>query len=276
VPKWLIRTNTRDTLYLVSENGEAAAIPAHTVPEVPKPSQGSHFSTLSPFAKETQLGAVFGLPPKEDREENWFVVSVTEQSMLKKTDISELPGPSAQTFTLVKVNDGDKLVTFRLSDGGKDIFLATQRGMAIRFSEEDIRTMGLVAAGVNGMKLSGDDRIIAMETLPQKGEVFLLTSCGRAKRVKEEDFPVQGRYGKGVIAWKLLEGDDLVGMTAGKGNMRVTVHLEKYAPKSTRLDEAPLQSRVAQKGKEVVEIRDDDRVTLLTIPWEVIRPIAKD
>ena len=276
VPKWLIRTNTRDTLYLVSENGEAAAIPAHTVPEVAKPSQGSHFSKISPLKKETQLGSVFGLPPKEDRKENWFVISVTEQSMLKKTDISELPGPSAQTFTLVKVNDGDKMVSLRLSDGDKDIFLATRRGMAIRFSEEDVRTMGLVAAGVNGMKLDGEDRIISMETLPQKGEVFFLTSSGRAKRVKPEDFPVQGRYGKGVIAWKLLEGDDLVGMAAGKGNMRVTMHLEKFAPKSTRLDEAPLQSRVAQKGKVVVELRDDDRISLLTAPWDVIRPIVKE
>jgi DNA gyrase subunit A len=276
VPNWLVKTNTRDTLYLVSENGEAAAIPAHTVPEASKPSQGSHFSTLCSFQKGTELGAVFGLPPKEDRDENWYVLSITEQSMLKKTEISELPGPSAQPFTLVKVNKGDKLVSLRLSDGKKDIFLATSRGMAIRFSEEDVRSMGLVAAGVNGMKLEAEDRIIGMETLPRKGEIFFLTASGRAKRIKPEDFPVQGRYGKGVIAWKLPDEDSLVGMTAGKGTMRVTVHLAKYAPKSARLDEAPLQSRVAQKGKEVVEIKEDDRVSLMTIPWEEFRPVVKD
>jgi DNA gyrase subunit A len=275
VPNWLVRTNTRDTLYLVSENGEAAAIPAHTVPEAAKPSQGSHFSMLSPFNKGTKLGAVFGLPPKEERDESWYVISVTEQSMLKKTEISELPGPSAQLFTLVKVNEGDKLVSLRLSDGGKDIFLATSCGMAIRFSEEDVRPMGLVAAGVNGMKLEEEDRIIGMETMPQKGETFFLTASGRAKRIKSEDFPVQGRYGKGVIAWKLPDEDNLVGMTIGKGTMRVTVHLQDYAPKSARLDEAPIQSRVAQKGKNVIEIKEDNRVTLMTIPWEVTRPVVK-
>jgi DNA gyrase/topoisomerase IV subunit A len=119
------------------------------------------------------------------------------------------------------------------------------------------------------MKLSKGDRIIGMETLPKKGELFFLTASGRAKRVQPDDFPQQGRYGKGVIAWKLPEGDSLVGMTAGKGTMRVTVHLEKFAPRSTRLDDAPLQTRVAQKGKEVVEMRDNDQVTLLTIPWEM-------
>ena len=276
VPNWLVRVNTRDTLYLVSDKGEAAAIPAHSVPEAAKPSQGTHFSTLTPFSKNAQLESVFGLPPKEDRGNNWHVMTVTEQSMLKKSEISELPGPSAQLFTLVKVNKDDRLVSIRLSDGKKDIFLAAESGMAIRFKEEDVRAMGLLAAGVNGMKLSKGDRIIGMELLPKKGEIYLLASSGRAKRVKHEDFPIQGRYGKGVIAWKLPEDEGLAGMTAGKGTMRVTVHLEKYAPKSTRLDDAPLTSRVAQKGKEVVEMREDDRVVLLTIPWQMVRTESKD
>ena len=275
VPNWLVRVNTRDTLYLVSESGKAAAIPAHTVPEVEKPSQGTHFSKISPFKEDVQLGSVFGVPPKEDRDESWHVVTVTEQSMLKKSEISELPGPSAQLFTLVKVNDDDRLVSIRLSDGKKDIFLATSQGMAIRFSEEDVRTMGLVAAGVNGMKLGKEDRIVGMEILPKKGELFFLTASGRAKRIKQDDFPIQGRYGKGVIAWKFPQEDSLAGMTAGKGTMRVTVHLKEFAPKSTRLDDAPLQTRVAQKGKKVVEMREEDRVTLLTIPWEMVRPVSE-
>lgn len=276
VPNWLVRVNTRDTLYLVSESGETAAIPAHTVPEAARPSEGTHFSRLTPFQNEVQLSSVFGLPPKKDRGENWHVITITEQSMLKKSDISELPGPSAQLFTLVKVNENDKLVSIRLSDGDKEIFLATHQGMAIRFKEEDVRPMGLVAAGVNGMKLLEGDRIIGMEILPNKGDLYFLTSSGRAKRVKPDDFPIQGRYGKGVIAWRFPEGDSLAGMTVGKDNMRVTVHLENFAPKSTRLDDAPLQTRVAQKGKSVVEMREEDRVTLLTIPWDMVRPVSKD
>jgi len=275
VPNWMVRVNTRDTLYLVSENGEAAAIPAHTVPEAEKPSLGTHITKLTPFNGDVQLGSVFGVPHKDDRDESWYVVTVTEQSMLKKSEISELPGPSAQLFTLVKVNEKDKVVSIRLSDGKKDIFLVTSQGKAIRFNEEDVRPMGLVAAGVNGMKLDQSDRIIGMEMLPKKGELFFLTATGRAKRVEQDDFPIQGRYGKGVIAWKIPEGDELVGMTAGKGTMRVTIHLKEFAPKSARLDDAPLQTRVAQKGKDVVEMRDDDRVTLLTVPWEMIRPVSE-
>ncbi len=276
VPNWLVRVNTRDTLYLVAEDGEAAAIPVHTIPEAEKPSQGTHFSKLTPFTDQVALSSVFGLPPKAKRDESWFVVTVTEQSMIKKSEICELPGPSAQPFTLVKVNQGDRLVSIRLSSGEQDIFLASRSGMGIRFSEEDVRDMGLVAAGVNGMKLEKDDQIIGMEILSGKQEMFFLTSSGRAKRVEQADFPVQGRYGKGVIAWKLPEEDSLAGMTVGKGNLRVTIHLKEYAPKSARLDYAPLQTRAAQKGKDVVEVREGDQVTLLTIPWDIVRPVSDD
>jgi DNA gyrase subunit A len=276
VPNWLLRVNTRDTLYLVAENGEAAAIPVHTIPEAQKPSQGTHFSKLTPFTDQVTLGSVFGLPPKAKRDESWFVVTVTEQSMIKKSEISELPGPSAQTFMLVKVNEGDRLVSIRLSSGGQDIFLASKSGMGIRFSEEDVRGMGLVAAGVNGMKLEKDDGIIGMEILSGKQELFFLTSSGFGKRVEQTDFPVQGRYGKGVIAWKLPDQVSLVGMTVGKGNLRVTIHLEEYAPKSARLDDAPLQTRAAQKGKDVVGIKEGDQVILLTIPRDIVRPVSDE
>jgi len=275
VPDWLVRVNTRDTLYITTVEGETAAIPVHSIPEAEKPSQGVEYSKLTPLEEGKTLGAVFGLPPKRKREEEWYVLTVTAHSMVKKSDVNDLPGPSAQPFTLVKVNEGDRLVSVRLSNGEKDVFMATRQGMSIRFSEEDVRPMGLVAAGVNGMKLEEDDEIIGLETLPSAGEVFLLTSAGRAKRVKEDDFPTQGRYGKGVIAWKLPDGDHMAGMTAGKDNLRVTIHLDEYAPKSARLDDAPVQTRSAAKGKEIVELREGDRVTLLTIPWDVARPVTE-
>ena len=90
-----------------------------------------------------------------------------------------------------------------LTDGGKEVLLATAQGMAIRFSEEEVRPMGLAAAGVNGIKLGVGDEVIGVQVLPAEGEVFLIASDGKAKRVEQKDFPAQGRYGKGVIGWEL-------------------------------------------------------------------------
>ncbi len=276
VPNWLARVNTRDTLYVVTTQGQAAGIPVHTLPEAEKPSQGTLFSKLTPLQAKDKIGAVFALPYKRKQEEDWYVVTVTAESMVKKSHINDLPGPTAEPFTLVKVNDGDCLVDVRLSNGESDIFLATKQGMSIRFSETDVRPMGLVAAGVNGMKLAKGDGVIGFEILPSDDEVFLLTSTGRAKRVAPKDFPVQGRYGKGVIAWRLPQNTELVGMTVGKGTLRVTIHLNEYAPKSARLDEAPLQTRSAARGGKVVEPKKGDWVTRLTIPWYITMPAEKE
>jgi len=274
-PAWVIKTNTRDTLYLVSTKGEAVSLPVHSLPKAAKAPNGTHFAKVSPFQDDEKLAAIFTLPSKDALASGWFVLTVTQEGMIKKTAVEDLPGPAATTFTLVRVNEGDSLGWIQLSDGKSDLLLAAAGGMAIRFSEQDVRPMGLVAAGVMSMKFDRGDRIIGATLLPQKGDVFLLASNGRAKRVNPDDFPTQGRHGKGVIAWRLPDGVQLVGCTVGKGSNRVTLHLEKYAAKFITLKDAPLQTRAAAKGLSVVEIRANDQVTRVTIPWVVPRPLKK-
>ena len=92
--------------------------------------------------------------------------------------------------------------------------------------------MGLVAAGVNGIKLDVGDEVIGLQVLPQAGDLFLVTSDGKAKRVAIKDFPTQGRYGKGVRAWELPRGVKLAGMGIGKGTTHLTLHLLKAAAKT--------------------------------------------
>ena len=272
-PGWLLKSNNRDTLYLISTTGEAAAIPVHSLPEGQKPSDGMPVHKISPLTERHKLAAVLTLPPKNDLAEGWYVVTATRGGMLKKTDVTEFPGPAATPFTLVKVNDGDRLGWVRLSDGQSDVLLATANGMAIRFSEEDIRPMGLVAAGVLGIKLKVGDEVIGMDLLPQNGEIFLLASTGQAKRVPPDDFPKQGRYGQGVVAWKLPKAVRLEGMAVGKGTLRATFHLANYAAKMARFDDAPLRKRTAARGAEVVEVRAGDRIVGFSVPWDVPRPV---
>lgn len=274
-PAWVIKTNTRDTLYLVNTQGETASLPVHSLPKGANATDGTHFAQVSPLRDKDALAAIFTLPSKADLAAGWFVLTVTRKGMIKKTAVEELPGPAATTFTLVRVNEGDHLGWVQLSDGKSDLLLAAASGMAIRFSEQDVRPMGLVATGVMGIKLDQGDQVIGADLLPQKGDVFLLASNGRAKRVAPDDFPRQGRHGKGVIAWKLPSGVYLVGCMVGKASDRITLHLKKYAAKFVTLKDAPLQTRAAAKGLSVVEIRTGDQVARITIPWDVPRPLKK-
>ena len=270
-PRWLVKASTTDTVYFVSRSGRAAAVAAHILPQTDKLTQGTMFDRLSPLQEGETLAAVFALPSRKSAlPEETCVITATKLGMIKKSLVSELPGPSSQTFVLVRVNEGDRLIEVGLTDNKtKDILLATAGGMAIRFKEEDVRPMGLVAAGVNGMKLDDRDEVVGMEILPTDGEIFIVTSDGKAKRLDQKEFPIQGRYGKGVIAWDLPEKVKLAGMVADKPNHVATIHLTKAAPKSTRLDEAGLRKRAATKGDVVVEVKPGEEVLSVNVGWTV-------
>jgi len=272
-PRWLVKASTTDTVYFAAKSGRTAAVAVHIIPQAEKLTQGSMFYKVSPLTENDSLAAVFALPSRKSAlPEETCVITTTRFGMIKKSLVSELPGPSSQAFVLVKVNEGDRLISVGLTDNKKkEILLVTAMGMAIRFKEDDVRPMGLVAAGVNGMKLDDKDEVVGAEILPSEGEIFLITNDGKAKRVEEKEFPIQGRYGKGVIAWELPSKEKLVGVVADKPNHMATIHLTKGAPKSTRLDAVALRKRAATKGDVVVEVKPGEEVISVNVGWTVER-----
>jgi DNA gyrase subunit A len=275
-PYLLVKAFTTDTLYLVAESGKAAAIALHTLPEIGASGHlhdGIPYFKVSPLTEEDKLAAMFSLPAKRSEfPPETCVITVSRFGMVKKSLITELPGPSAQTFVLARVNEGDRLGWVGLTDGkNKDVLLVTSGGMAIRFNEDDVRPMGLIAAGVNGIKLDDKDELVGAEILLAEGDIFLMASDGKAKRVNEKDFPSQGRYGKGVTAWSLPKKVTIAGVASGKPNHIATIHTSKGAPKSTRLDAAKTRKRAATKGEEIVEVKPGETVTSVVVGWTVER-----
>ncbi|RPJ21987.1 MAG: hypothetical protein EHM33_24705, partial [Chloroflexi bacterium] len=270
-PRWLVKASTADTVFFVAKSGRAAAVAAHILPQTDKLSQGTLFHRVTPLTDSDSLAAVFTLPSRKAAlPEETCVITASKLGMIKKSLISELPGPSSQTFVLVRMNEGDRLIEVGLTDNkSKDILLVTARGMAIRFKEDEVRPMGLVAAGVNGLKLADKDEVVGMEILPADGEIFLMTSEGKAKRVEQKEFPVQGRYGRGVIAWDLPEKIRLAGVVVDKPNHMATIHLTKGAPKSARLDMAGIRKRASTKGDVVVEVKPGEEVVSVNVSWTV-------
>src|SRR5688500_637675 len=270
-PRWLVKASTTDTVYFVARSGRAAAVAAHILPQTDKLSQGTLFHRVTPLTENDSLAAVFALPARKDKlPEETSVITATRLGMIKKSRVGELPGPSSQSFVLVRVNEGDRLIEVGLTDNKtKDILLITAQGMAIRFKEEEVRPMGLVAAGVNGLKLADKDEVIGMEILPVEGEIFLITTEGKAKRVEQKEFPVQGRYGRGVIAWDISDKVRLAGVVLDKPNHMATIQLTKGAPKSTRLDEAGIRKRASTKGDVIVDVKPGEEVVSVNVGWTV-------
>ncbi len=270
-PAWLLQAYTRDTIYLVSTDGKTAAVAVHTLPQTETPGDGIEFHRVCPLTPKDSLAAVLNLPPKEQIPEGWFVFSATQGGMVKKSPLEELPGPTAQSFTLVKVNEGDRLGWVMVTDGKKEILMVTSQGMGIRFNEEEVRPMGLVAAGVMGIKLQVSDMVVGCATLPQKGDILLVRTDGQAKRVKESEFPMQGRYGQGVQAWKVPPRNPLAGMGIGSPTTRAILHLDQLTAKAIRFDDAPLRSRPAN-GQNIVDLKSGNYITRLTVLESHERP----
>jgi len=266
-PKMVLRTTTHQTVYAVADNGEAAALLVHSLPVANDLEKGALISSISAFDSKAKMKLLISTPP-DLSEEDGYIFSVTRQGMVKRSLLSELPGPAAHLFTLVKVNQGDELISLLFTKGGEDVLIATRDGMGIRFSEDEVRPMGLVAAGVNGIKLRAGDEVIGAGVASRKGDVLLVSNLGNGKRIALEEFPVQGRYGLGVIAWKLPEGEQVAGMMIGLKTHNGVVHFKDAASRLVHVSDAPSVNRM-QKGQSVIDVKKGDQIIEMTVPLDL-------
>jgi DNA gyrase subunit A len=258
-PKIIFTADSHQTLYLVNSNGKCAAINMHSILFSDEAPNGSELSKVSAFREDETVITAFCVSNDMRKNKELTIVTVTTQGLIKQSLVSELPGPTAELFTLVKVNEGDEFLTSSFIMGDPEIFILTKEGMGIRFSSQEVRTMGLFAAGVNALKLASGDQVVGMTLLNGKNELLLVAKDGTAWRTEEGAFPTQGRYGAGVIAAKLMSGNKLIGLAYGKKNQQLNLHLHKAAAKTIRIDQIPLGKR-ATGGKKLVEVKSGDSI----------------
>ena len=262
-PQWLVKADTHHTLYLVAEDGRASSVAVESIPEAENFADGARVNKVSALEEGAMLADVFSVPLDPMAREGKFAISVSRFGMVKKTALAEFPGPSSQPFTFVKTNPEDMIIKVLLTDGTSDVLLVTALGMVIRFSEQDVRPMGLVAAGVNGIKLAAGDSIIGAVCLTAKEELLLVAQDGTGWRISEKEIPLQGRYGQGVRACKLKPGMELAGVLNGPKTQNGIIHYQKAASDAIRMDMIHLGKR-ALAGKTLVEVKDGDSVLCLT------------
>jgi len=126
--------------------------------------------------------------------------------MVKKTRMSEYDSSLRTGLIAINLNDGDELVRVIQTNGNDDIFMVSQQGMTIRFSEEDVRPMGRATAGVRGMKLrSTDDGVVSSDVARDDGVLLFVSSSGHGKRTAVASFNRQGRGGQGVRGMRVTE-----------------------------------------------------------------------
>jgi DNA gyrase subunit A len=239
-------TKTHDHVLFFTNKGRAYRLRGYEIPDTTRTARGTALVNLLTLPPGEHVTAVF---PIHQFEEGRFMVMVTQRGVIKKTPLSEFANVRRNGLNSINLDENDELLAVDLSDGTRDIILASSAGMAVHFNEKDVRPMGRNARGVKAMTLDGGDTIVAMDVIEdERKEVLLVTSQAFGKRTPIEDYRHTSRGGKGVKAFAreredigqvldqimVAPDDEVLMITSGNQVIRLKVGDIRKAGRSTK------------------------------------------
>ena len=197
----LFVASTHDYILFFTDQGRVYWLKVYDIPQMGRTSKGRALINLLEF-KEGEN--VTSLIPVRDFDERQLVMA-TSHGIIKKTVLSAYGNPKKGGIIAINLDKGDKLIGVRLTNGKQDIILGTEQGKAMRFSEENVRTMGRVTHGVKGIKLKENDKVRDMVVVDENASLLTVCENGFGKRTDFSEYPAHHRGGQGVINIKTTE-----------------------------------------------------------------------
>jgi len=200
--KNLFIASTHSFILFFTDKGKAYALKVYDIPQGGPAARGKaivNILNVSPGEKITAF-----LPVKEFVEDN-YIVMASESGVIKKTDLMSFSHIRTGGLIALSLDEGDKLIAARLTDGTRELFIGTRLGKAIHFNEKDVREMGRQARGVRAVRLAEDDRVISMEVSDASSCLLTVTEHGYGKRTKFSEYRLQKRGGSGIINLKVTD-----------------------------------------------------------------------
>ena len=196
----IIHTTAHAYLLFFSTRGQVYRLKAHEIPMKERTARGTAVVNLLPLQPDETIQAIIDT---RDYETNRYLFFATKKGQVKKTKFTEYDSSLRAGLIAINLREDDELVRVLPTNGGDDIFMVSRSGMTIRFSEDDVRSMGRAAAGVRGMKLRADDEVVSCDVARDDVAILLVTDAGFGKRTQLDKFNSQGRGGQGVRGIKL-------------------------------------------------------------------------
>jgi len=190
-------------ILVFTERGQVHWLKVHEIPQMGPASKGKAIVNLLNLEKHENIATTVAV---RDFPDSHNLIFATEKGTIKKTQLSAYSNPRSGGIIAIRVDEGDRLLDVRVTDGDKTILLATAKGFSIRFSEKDTRALSRATRGVRGISLRKGDKVVSMETLdPEAGEVLSVAEKGIGKRTPVDQYRLQKRGGKGIINLKVSE-----------------------------------------------------------------------
>ena len=263
----VFRAATHHYLLFFTDRGRVFRVKVYDLPEASRNAKGRSLANVIEKASDEQVTATLTV---KEFTENMFIFMATENGTVKKTLLSEFESVRANGKIAISLNDTDRLIAAKITDGSNDIIIGSNAGLACRFRESDVRAMGRTAAGVRGMQLAETDRIISMVAIKRPdSQVIVVGQNGYGKRTNYEDFRLTKRGAKGVISMNITDktgevvsimevqdSDDLVVMTIGGILIRQPVKDVRIIGRNTQ-------------GVRLIRLEEGDQIAdITTVPHE--------
>lgn len=254
----IVTASSHDFLLFFTNQGRIFRMKAYEVPQASMTAKGTAAVNLLNMHPDEKVTAII----KQGENPDGFLFMATKKGTIKKTAVKEYLNIRANGLVTIKLDPGDELKWIQETTGANDVVISTSAGQAMRFNEQDVRSMGRAARGVRGIRLRPKDEIVGMDVIHDRGQKLLVMSAnGYGKATLAEQFPAHKRGGVGIR---------VAGVTAKTGPI-VAVHTLDPAAKevimmSTKgiairvaVADIPTLGRAAQ-GVRIMKMNDGDTV----------------
>src|SRR3954454_21368305 len=258
----LIVASTHSYLLIFTTRGRVYWLKVYEIPDATTTGKGKHISNLINLQPDETVKAFLSV---KEFVADKFIVMVTKHGVIKKSELSEFDNPMARGIIAVTLDDGDELISAKITNGNNLVFLASREGMALKFLEGEVRPMGRQARGVRAMDLDKDDYLIGAEMVEKEGLILSIAEKGFGKRTELEEYRLTHRAGKGVINMKTTnKTGKVVAILSVKEDSELI--LVSQNGKIIRIESSTIrQAGRSTQGVKLVALEDDDRVAAASV-----------
>ncbi len=282
----LIIDSTHAYLLCFTNTGRVFWLKVYEVPDVGAAGKGKAIASLLNLLPGETVRNI--LPVRNLEEEGKFIFFATQKGTVKKTPLKDFCNVMARGIIAIGIDTDDELIGVRITDGSQVVFLATHEGMAIRFDENDVRSMGRPAYGVRGIDLGKNDYVVGLAVTPKErvangnggntaSLILSVTSNGFGKRTDVDQYRLQTRGGKGVINVKTTARNGKVQSINLVDDTSELMVISQYG-KIIRIDTKTVRAAGrSTQGVKLLNLEEDDKVAAaVVIPPEEAKAELED
>jgi len=253
----LFIASTHDYLLFFTDAGKIYWKKVHEVPQAGRMTRGKAIINLLNLGPQEKVTTILSL---KDFSPGKFITFVTKRGTIKKTVLEAYSNPRAGGIIALGLDEGDELISTKLTDGQRHLFIGTKMGKAIHFSEDQIREMGRTAHGIRGIRISKDDEVVGMEVVVPHTSLLTVTENGYGKRSLASEYRIQNRGGSGIFTVKRTKKTgDVVGVKAITDEDELMIISNKGKIIRLRAADIPVQGRSTQ-GVRLITLEEGERV----------------